>query len=111
VHLYDRDGVDFATAPPPPGVPYFDIDSPSPSDPSTKAALQVLTMLDPAIARQVNRVAAPSVASITLTFDDGRVVIWGTTDRTEEKAEKLAALLTQPGRTYDVSSPDLPTVK
>ena len=24
---------------------------------------------------------------------------------------KLAALLTQPGHTYDVSSPDLPTVK
>ncbi|MEI7717664.1 MAG: cell division protein FtsQ, partial [Mycobacterium sp.] len=40
-----------------------------------------------------------------------RVVIWGTMDRTEEKAEKLAALLTQPGRTYDLSSPDLPTVK
>ena len=35
---------------------------------------------------------------------------WGTTDRTEEKAEKLTALLTQPGRTHDVSSPDLPTV-
>ena len=35
----------------------------------------------------------------------------GTTDRTDEKAEKLGALLTQPGRVYDVSSPDLPTVK
>jgi cell division protein FtsQ len=111
VHLYDRDGVDFATAPPPPGVPYFDIDNPRPSDPATKAALQVLTALDPDIARQVNRVAAPSVASVKLTFDDGRVVIWGTTDRTEEKAQKLAALLTRPGHTYDVSSPDLPTVK
>jgi len=42
---------------------------------------------------------------------DGRAVIWGTTDRTDEKAEKLAALLTRPGHTYDVSSPDLPTVK
>jgi cell division protein FtsQ len=111
VHLFDRDGVDFAIAPPPPGVPYFDIDNPSPTDPATKAALEVLTALNPDIARQVNRVAAPSVASVTLTFDDGRVVIWGTTDRTQEKAEKLAALLTQPGHTYDVSSPDLPTVK
>jgi cell division protein FtsQ len=111
VHLYDRDGVDFATAPPPPGVPYFDLDNPGPSDPPTRAALQVLTALRPDIARQVNRVAAPSVASVTLTLDDGRVVVWGTTDRTPEKAEKLAALLTQPGRTYDVSSPDLPTVK
>ena len=110
-HLFDRDGVDFAIAPPPPGVPYLDVDKPGPSDPPTKAALQVLTSLNPDVARQVNRIAAPSVASITLTYDDGRVVIWGTNDRTDEKAEKLAALLTQPGHTYDVSSPELPTVK
>ncbi|HYB37179.1 MAG TPA: cell division protein FtsQ/DivIB [Mycobacterium sp.] len=110
-HLYDRDGVDFATAPPPPSLPYIDVDNPGPADPATKAALAVLTALRPEVAGQVGRIAAPSVASITLTLADGRTVIWGTTDRTEEKAEKLAALLTQPGRTYDVSSPDLPTVK
>ncbi len=110
-HLFDRDGVDFATAPPPPALPYIDVANPGPSDPATKAALQVLIALRPEVAGQVGRIAAPSVASITLTLSDGRVVIWGTTDRTEEKAEKLAALLTQPGRTYDVSSPDLPTVK
>jgi cell division protein FtsQ len=56
-------------------------------------------------------VSAPSVAAVALTLVDGREVIWGTTERTEEKAQKLAALLTQPGHTYDVSSPDLPTVK
>ena len=110
-HLFDRDGVDFATAPPPPGLPYIDAANPGPTDPATKAALQVLTALRPEVAGQVGRVAAPSVASITLTLNDGRLVIWGTTDRTDEKAEKLAALLTQPGKTYDVSSPDLPTVK
>ena len=110
-HLFDRDGVDFATAPPPPGLPYIDAANPGPTDPATKAALQVLTALRPEVAGQVGRVAAPSVASITLTLNDGRLVIWGTIDRTEEKAEKLAALLTQPGKTYDVSSPDLPTVK
>jgi cell division protein FtsQ len=110
-HLFDRDGVDFATAPPPPGLPYIDVANPGPSDPATKAALQVLTALRPEVAGLVGRIAAPSVASITLNLNDGRVVIWGTTDRTDEKAEKLAALLTQPGRTYDVSSPDLPTVK
>ncbi|ORW74475.1 cell division protein FtsQ/DivIB [Mycobacterium saskatchewanense] len=110
-HLFDRDGVDFATGPPPPALPYLDVADPAPGDPATKAALQVLTALRPEVAGQVGRIAAPSVASITLTLGDGRVVIWGTTDRTEEKAEKLAALLTQPGRTYDVSSPDLPTVK
>lgn len=110
-HLFDRDGVDFATEPPPPTLPYLDADNPGPSDPPTKAALQVMTALPPDVVAQVGRIAAPSVASITLTLTDGRVVVWGTTDRTAEKALKLAALLTQPGRTYDVSSPDLPTVK
>lgn len=110
-HLFDRDGVDFATDPPPPGLPYIDVENPGPTDPTTLAALQVLSALRPEVASQVGRIAAPSVSSITLTLSDGRVVIWGSTDRAEEKAEKLAALLTQPGRTYDVSSPDLPTVK
>ncbi|MDY6996047.1 MAG: FtsQ-type POTRA domain-containing protein, partial [Actinomycetota bacterium] len=111
VHLFDKDGVDFATAPPPPGVPYLETDNPGPDDPATRAALKVMTSLRPEVAAQVGRVSAPSVASITLTLIDGRTVVWGTTDRTEEKALKLAALLTQPGQTYDVSSPDLPTVK
>ena len=110
-HLFDRDGVDFATAPPGPGVPFLDAENPGPSDPATKAALTVMTSLRPEVAGQVGRISAPSVAAITLTLTDGRVVVWGTTDRTEEKALKLGALLTQPGQTYDVSSPDLPTVK
>ncbi|MGV0852836.1 FtsQ-type POTRA domain-containing protein [Mycolicibacterium phlei] len=110
-HQFDRDGVDFAVGPPPVPVPYLDTDNPGPSDPATKAALQVMTSLRPEVAAQVARVGAPSVAAITLQLTDGRQVVWGTTDRTEEKALKLAALLTQPGHTYDVSSPDLPTVK
>jgi cell division protein FtsQ len=110
-HLFDHDGVDFATGPPPPALPYIDVENPGPTDPTTKAALQVLSTLRPEVIGQVSKIAAPSVSSITLTLTDGRVVIWGSTDRAEEKAEKLAALLTQPGRIYDVSSPDLPTVK
>ncbi|MCV7070252.1 FtsQ-type POTRA domain-containing protein, partial [Mycobacterium rufum] len=111
VHLFDKDGVDFATGPPPPGIPYLDTENPGPDDPATKAALEVMTSLRPDVAGQVGRVSAPSVAAITLTLIDGRTVVWGTTDRTEEKALKLGALLTQPGKVYDVSSPDLPTVK
>ncbi|WP_084014064.1 cell division protein FtsQ/DivIB [Mycolicibacter kumamotonensis] len=110
-HLFDRDGVDFATAAPSTMLPIFDVDNPGPTDPASRAALQVITALAPEVAGQVSRVAAPSVASITLTLADGRVVVWGNTDRTAEKAQKLAALLTQPGHTYDVSSPDLPTVR
>lgn len=110
-HLFDRDGVDFATGAPPRMLPFFDVENPGPADPPSLAALQVMTSLAPEVAGQISRVAAPSVASITLTLADGRVVVWGNTDRTAEKAQKLAALLTQPGHTYDVSSPDLPTVR
>lgn len=110
-HLFDRDGVDFATGPPPANLPILETATPGPNDPATRAALDVMLALPPEVAGQIGRIAAPSVASITLTLADGRVVVWGTTDRTAEKALKLAALLTQPGRTYDVSSPDLPTVK
>ena len=109
-HLFDRDGVDFATAPPPPNLPYLEADNPGPSDPSTRAALEVMTALRPEVAGQVARVSAPSVAAVTLILVDGREVVWGTTERTEEKAQKLAALLTPPGHTTDLSSPDLPPV-
>ena len=78
--------------------------TPGPSDPPTKAALEVMTALRPEVAGQVGRVAAPSVASITLTLADGRVVVWGTTDRTEEKAEKL-------GGAADPAGPDLRRVQ
>jgi cell division protein FtsQ len=110
-HMFDRDGVDFAVGVPPQGVPYLDTKNPGPDDPPTKAALEVMTSLRPEVAAQVARVDAPSVAGITLQLTDGRQVIWGSSDRTEEKALTLGALLTQPGKIYDVSSPDLPTVK
>ena len=58
-HLFDRDGVDFATAPPPPALPYIDVDNPGPTDPATKAALAVLTALRPEVVAQVSRIAAP----------------------------------------------------
>jgi cell division protein FtsQ len=42
---------------------------------------------------------------------DGRVVVWGSSEDTEYKASIALPLLTQPGQTYDVSSPDLPTIR
>jgi cell division protein FtsQ len=42
---------------------------------------------------------------------DGRIVVWGGTEKSERKAAVTLPLLTQPGQTYDVSSPDLPTVR
>ena len=51
-------------------MPYIDVDNPGPDDPTTKAALGVLIALRPEIAAQVGRVAAPSVASITVSLSE-----------------------------------------
>jgi cell division protein FtsQ len=60
---------------------------------------------------QVGEVAAKSISDISVTLLDGRVVVWGGTEKSERKAAVTLPLLTQPGQTYDVSSPDLPTVR
>ena len=40
-----------------------------------------------------------------------RKVVWGTDDRAADKAAVLVPLLTQPGHVFDVTSPDLPTIR
>lgn len=110
-HLMDGSGVDYAVEPAPPGVPRLKVANPSGSDPATRAALDVLATLSPDLRGQVAEIAAPSPADIRLTLHDNRVVVWGSADGSDRKAAVTPPLLTQPGQTYDVSSPDLPTVK
>ena len=50
-------------------------------------------------------------SGVQFTLEDGKRVVWGSADSSELKANVLVALLSQPGRTYDVSSPDLPTIR
>ncbi|MDV7244164.1 MULTISPECIES: cell division protein FtsQ/DivIB [Rhodococcus] len=110
-HLLDADAVDYEIAPPPPGVPRLVTDTPGWGDPSTAAALEVLESMPPQLRGQVGEVAAKSISDISVTLLDGRVVVWGGTEKSERKAAVTLPLLTQPGQTYDVSSPDLPTVR
>ncbi len=109
-HLLDATGVDFATAPPTPGVPRLVLADPSPNNPLTKAALAVVGALPAAVRTQVDQVAPASVLDVRLILARGRTVLWGAPDDLAHKGGVLAALLSQPGKTYDVSSPDLPTI-
>lgn len=109
-HLLDSTGIDFATARPSPGVPRLVVGHPVPGDSLTTAALAVITGLPPSVRTQVAQVAPESPVDVRLTLTDGRTVLWGAPADLRHKGEVLAALLTQPGKTYDVSSPDLPTV-
>lgn len=110
-HLLDKDGVDYEVAPPPPGIPRLVTPTPGFDDPKTGAALEVLTSMPEQLRSQVAQISADSISHISVTLHDGRVVVWGGTENSQRKGAVTLALLTQPGQTYDVSSPDLPTVR
>ena len=52
--------------------------------------------------------AAPTRISLELT--DGRTVVWGDATDNDDKAIVATALLGQPGKTIDVSAPNVVTV-
>nr|WP_040865959.1 FtsQ-type POTRA domain-containing protein [Nocardia exalbida] len=110
-HLLDADGVEFAVEPAPIGVPKLVTGHPGAADPVTGAAVAILAIVPPALAVQVSEVAARSISDISLNLKDGRTVLWGGSDDAERKAAVVLPLLTRPGTVFDVSSPNLVTVK
>ena len=115
VELVDAAGVVYPGAPPP-GLPRLVFGAVGPDDPSTRSALAALAMLPPPIRSQVLTVDATVAGSgvpgqVTFGLTDNRQVVWGTDDRAAEKAAVLVPLLTQPGHVFDVTSPDLPTIR
>ncbi|MBL1077801.1 FtsQ-type POTRA domain-containing protein [Nocardia sp. 2] len=110
-HLLDCDSVEFAIEPAPPGVPVLLTANPSGADPVTKAAIAVITAVPPGLRLQVGQVAARSVSDIALELRDGRTVLWGGVGDSVRKAAVVEPLLTQDGKVFDVSSPNLVTVK
>ena len=110
-HLLDADGDEFAIEPPPPGVPKLTTDHPGGSDPVTRAAVQVLDATPPGLRPQVGEVVARSDSNIALQLRDGRTVLWGGAADSVRKAAVVLPVLTRPGKVYDVSSPDLVTVR
>ncbi len=108
-HLVDRSGVEFATAAPPPGLPEL-VDVPGGAgSPGGRAALDVLASLPAPLRAQVLSAAAATPDAVMMTLTNDRRLVWGSTARSARKAAVALALLTQPAKAYDVSSPDLPT--
>nr|WP_232236380.1 FtsQ-type POTRA domain-containing protein [Nocardia sp. BMG51109] len=110
-HLLDIDSVEYAIEPPPPGLPKLVTASPGGSDPVTRAAVTVLDAAPPALRDQVGEVVARSVSDVELSLTDGRTVLWGGVEDSARKAAVVLPVLTRPGTVFDVSSPDLVTVK
>ncbi|MGH8917045.1 MAG: cell division protein FtsQ/DivIB, partial [Actinomycetes bacterium] len=94
----------------PPGLPELKLPKVSADDPVTRAVTAVLGVIPQALLKQVTTATAQTPASVEFTLAGGQTVRWGDAGKTDRNAEVLAALLTQPGKVYDVSAPELPTI-
>lgn len=75
------------------------------------SALKVLLTLPPAVARQTRTIVASTSDDVVLTLASGDTVRWGNAGRAADKAAVLVVLQKQPGRVYDVSAPDFPSIR
>lgn len=83
----------------------------APGDPATEAGLAVLASLAPSLREKLQVVEASGPAAVTLRLADGKQVRWGSPERSDRKAAVLGVLMSQRGSVYDVSAPDLPTIR
>jgi cell division protein FtsQ len=102
---FDRDGA--ARSP----LPHMSTPHAGPGDAATRAGLDVLAALPPAVLSQVQSIDVPGPEEVTLRLAGGKSVVWGSADQTAEKAAVLPALLKQNGTTYDVSTPSVVTMR
>ncbi|WP_456244205.1 cell division protein FtsQ/DivIB [Longispora urticae] len=110
--LLDREGVLFqVVAARPAGLPLMRLPSPGPSDPTTQAALRVLSALSPELRSQLGTLEAESVTRIRLELAKGRSVVWGDAEASDKKSRTATLLLGRPGAVIDVSAPDFPVMR
>ncbi|MEU8352117.1 MULTISPECIES: cell division protein FtsQ/DivIB [Streptomyces] len=116
----DGKGVRYATVDrAPEGVPLLDLDvsdSPSlsrfPAGRLRREAVRVAAGLPAAVHRDTRVVRVRSYDSVTLELTGGRTVVWGSSERADEKARTLLALLktARNAEHFDVSIPSAPAV-
>lgn len=108
-HLVDAESVEYAVEPAPPGVPELAAAGAAPA--IRQEAVTVVTALPSSLAAEVAKLEARSASDIVLTLRDGRTVLWGGADDAARKAAVVGPLLTRDGTIFDVSSPNLVTVR
>jgi cell division protein FtsQ len=106
--LVDRTGVTFETvAARSAGLPTVAVKSVA----DAPAGVQVLAALTPRLREELVSVTVDGPARIRLELSGGREVIWGDAAQSDIKAKVATALLARDGTTYDVSAPDVVTIR
>ena len=102
---FDRTGADRST------LPHMTTAHAGADDVATRAGLDVLAALPADVLRRVKRIDVPGPEEVTLALTDGKTVVWGSARDTAKKASVLDAVLKQTGKVYDVSTPEVVTVR
>ncbi|WP_310889647.1 FtsQ-type POTRA domain-containing protein [Clavibacter capsici] len=94
----------------PDGYPLIDLPSADFSSPRFRAAAAVLVALPTDFLPQVDSIQANTTDDVMLTLRTGKKVLWGSGERSADKAQVLQALVKARGDvgSYDVSAPDAP---
>jgi cell division protein FtsQ len=104
----DRTGAQFQTTTAAPrGLPELALPTGVLAREAGAAVATVAAALPAALRARVASIQAFDPSAITVLLRDDRVIHWGSAERSGDKAAVLAALLTRPGRVFDVSNPDL----
>lgn len=74
-------------------------------------AAQVVGSLPPDVLGRVDHVSVASVDEIKLAMRSGRLVVWGNSAQSAQKAEVLSVLIKRPSSMIDVSVPARPTTR
>jgi cell division protein FtsQ len=110
--LVDRTGRLFQTVRHAPRLPHLVASGAAIDDPATVRTLAAVAVaLSPALRKLVTAISADDPNHVTLLLRGGRSAIWGTAERSVQKATVLAALLHRPGTVFDVSDPALVVVR
>jgi cell division protein FtsQ len=105
--LVDRTGRQFRTvAQAPTALPRFDLPSDAASVPAGEAVATVAGSLPTSVLAQLAVIRAMAPDAVILVLRDGRLVRWGSVDRSPDKAQLLPTLLARPGSLIDVTNPD-----
>lgn len=94
----------------PEGLPEIEDETGADQDALQEAA-RVVGALPSDLLRRVDHVSVATVDEIELTLRNGRTVVWGSADRSADKARVLGVLVDRPVGTIDVSVPSRPTTR